>query len=154
MAAELAFLGGTRASDSDRERAAVVLRRHYALGRLSVEELESRVSRAYDARWRSELRVLLRDLPFELPLDRGRVASRLDRVQRWLFRAHLWVYGAFNLVFVSMWAWGGGGAFFWPAFSLVPWGLLVLLHRRGSVAATRRLGAGGSPRRRRRALAA
>jgi hypothetical protein len=139
MGGQIAFPGAVRASDSDRERAVAVLRRHFALGRLDVEELESRVTHAYDALWRSELRELLRDLPFELPVDRGRVAHGVDRFQRRLFRFHVWCYATFNTVLVSEWAWAGGHEFFWPAFSLLPGGALVLWHRKGSLAASRRL---------------
>jgi hypothetical protein len=145
------FPGAVRASDADRERAVTLLRRHYAQGRLTLAELESRVARGYGATWRSELRDLVRDLPFELPIDPRRVRSGMDRFQRGLFRFHAWCFGAFNTVLVSEWAWAGGH-FFWPAFSIVPGGALVLWHRRGSKAATRRL-TGGEPRRH-RALAA
>ena len=134
----MAFPGSIRASDSDREIAAQMLRRNYASGRLTVAELESRVARAYAARHRSDLRDILRDLPFELRVDRGRVARGVDRFQRALFRAHTWCFTAFNTVLVSIWAWGGGGDF-WPAVSLVPGGALLAWHHRRTKAATRRL---------------
>ena len=56
MSTYWAFNGGVRASDADRERTVVVLKRHYAAGRLGVDELERRVRRAYAAEWRGELR--------------------------------------------------------------------------------------------------
>ena len=129
---------GVRASDAERERAVASLRRAYAAGRLRIEELERRIERAYDAEWRHELRSLTRDLPFELPVDRRRVATGVDRVQRAFFRMHAWCYVSFNTALVSIWAWGGGEEF-WPAFSLVPGGALLLCHNRGSKAASRRL---------------
>jgi hypothetical protein len=119
------------------------------VGRLTIAELESRVARAYGATWRHELRELVRDLPFELPIDRKRVASRVDRFQRGLFRLHARAYAIFNTVLVSEWAWGGGH-FFWPAFSIVPGGALLLWHRKGSKAFTERVNGD----RRRRVLAA
>jgi hypothetical protein len=115
-----------------------MLRRHYETGRLTLAELESRVARAYGATFRGELRELVRDLPFELPVDRGRVARRLDRFQRGLFRVHAWCFVSFNTVLLSIWAWSGGHAF-WPAITIVPGAALLLWHRRGSRAATRRL---------------
>jgi hypothetical protein len=142
MGGQIAFPGAVRASDSDRERAVAVLRRHFALGRLTVEELEARVSRVYEASWRAELRELLRDLPFEIPVDRGRMLRGVDRFQRRLFRFHAWCYATFNTVLVSEWAWAGGHSFFWPAFSILPGGALVLWHRKGSRAASRRLRGG------------
>jgi hypothetical protein len=134
----MAFPGSVRASDADRELAARLLRRHYAEGRLTVAELESRVARAYAATHRADLRRLLRDLPFELPVDRRRIARGMDRFQRGVFRAHAWCYTGFNTVLVSMWAWGGGHEF-WPAVSIVPGGLFLAWHHRRSKAASRRL---------------
>jgi hypothetical protein len=51
------------ASDAERERAVVRLQHHYAVGRLTLPELESRVAVAYGARTRAELDALLKDLP-------------------------------------------------------------------------------------------
>ncbi|MEA2449133.1 MAG: hypothetical protein QOG63_1065 [Thermoleophilaceae bacterium] len=140
---------GVRASDAERERTVASLHRAYASGRLTVGDLERRVARAYTATWRSELRAITRDLPFELPVDRRKVVAGVDRFQRALLRFHAWSFVAFNTVLVSMWAWGGGHEF-WPAFSLVPGGALLLWHNKGSKAASRRLSRG----RGRRAIAA
>jgi hypothetical protein len=129
---------GVRASDAERERTVASLRRAYAAGRLRIEELERRIERAYDAEWRHELRGLTRDLPFELPVDRRRVATGVDRMQRAFFRMHAWCYVSANTVFVSMWAWGGAEAF-WPAATLIPGGALLAWHNKGSRAASRRL---------------
>jgi DUF1707 SHOCT-like domain len=49
--------------DADRERGMALLRRHYAEGRLSLEELTDRVEAVARARTTAELRVALRDLP-------------------------------------------------------------------------------------------
>src|SRR3954447_8222877 len=130
---------GVRASDAERERTVASLRRAYATGRLRLSDLERRVERAYGADWRHELRALTRDLPFELPVDRRRMAGSVDRFQRAFFCFHAWCFIAFNLVLVAMWSWGGGDEFFWPALSIVPWGALLVCHRRGSLAASRRL---------------
>ena len=130
---------GVRCSDAERERTVAQLHRAYAAGRLNVAELERRVARAYTATWRSELRMLTRDLPFELPIDRNKVASGVDRFQRGLFRCHVWCFITLNLVLVSMWAWGGGGELFWPALSIVPGGALLMWHNKGSKAVSRRL---------------
>jgi uncharacterized protein DUF1707 len=131
MSSYWAFNGGVRASDSERERAVAALKRHYAAGRLETEELERRVRRAYAAEWRGELRSLMRDLPFELPVDRRRVARGIDRVQQAAYRAHFACFTAFNTAAVSVWAWSGGHEF-WPAFTLIPGGALLLWHRKGS----------------------
>jgi hypothetical protein len=144
---------GVRASDAERERTVASLRRAYAAGRLRLEDLEQRITRAYEATWRGELRVLTRDLPFEMTIDRRRVVRGMDRFQRAMFRLHAWAFVSFNTVLVAMWSWGGGHEF-WPALSIVPGGALLAWHRKGSVAASRKLGTGREERRGRRAIAA
>ena len=59
-----------RASDDDRERVVDVLRDHTAAGRLTVDELDERIDRAYAARTLGDLVPLTRDLP-ELPSGRA-----------------------------------------------------------------------------------
>ncbi len=54
---------GVRASDADREQVASFLKRHCAEGRLSTDELASRVEAAYTAVGLSELDRLAADLP-------------------------------------------------------------------------------------------
>src|SRR5215208_4339102 len=99
---------GVRASDAERDRTVASLRRAYAAGRMKLDELERRIEQAYAATWRSELRALTRDLPFEMPIDRRRVVRGVDRFQRAMFRLHAWAFVSFNTVMVSMWALGGG----------------------------------------------
>jgi uncharacterized protein DUF1707 len=55
----------TRASDAERERVAARLREHCAQGRLSIDELDARVGRAYCAQTLGELNPLVADLPAE-----------------------------------------------------------------------------------------
>jgi hypothetical protein len=52
-----------RASDADREAAVDALRRHALAGRLTVDELDERVEKAYAAKMLSELAELQVDLP-------------------------------------------------------------------------------------------
>jgi hypothetical protein len=52
-----------RISDNDRERAASMLRDHYAEGRLTAEELDERVTAALNAKTAGDLRRLMADLP-------------------------------------------------------------------------------------------
>lgn len=59
------FAGDLRIGDADRERAVDQLRVHAAAGRLSTDELEERLDRAYAARTARELRAELADLPPE-----------------------------------------------------------------------------------------
>lgn len=55
--------GSIRASDSDRENVAEILRVAYADGRLTLDEFDERTTAAYGAKTWAELRELTRDLP-------------------------------------------------------------------------------------------
>ncbi len=59
-----------RVSDAERDQALRVLGDHAAVGRLTLEELEERSSRALAARTRGELATLTGDLPVEKDQDR------------------------------------------------------------------------------------
>jgi Domain of unknown function (DUF1707) len=52
-----------RASDADRDRTAALLREHLAAGRLTAEEFNERLDKAYAAKTLGELDQLLADLP-------------------------------------------------------------------------------------------
>jgi len=56
-----------RVSDIEREQVAAALGQHLALGRLTISEFETRLDVAYAARTRSELDVVLSDLPTAEP---------------------------------------------------------------------------------------
>ena len=60
---------GFRAADADRERVAVALREEMVVGRLTMEEFEDRLSRAYAAKTWGELRALTTDLPVDIAFD-------------------------------------------------------------------------------------
>jgi hypothetical protein len=87
-----------RASDADRERAADTLRTAAGEGRLTVDELEERLSSAYDSRTQRELDVLVADVSVgerptmgRLPIKPGgdathwlvSIMSGHDRKGRW-----------------------------------------------------------------------
>jgi hypothetical protein len=55
-----------RASDAERDRVVERLRRALGQGRLTLDEYDSRVAAAYEARTRGELATLTRDLPGSL----------------------------------------------------------------------------------------
>jgi Domain of unknown function (DUF1707) len=56
-----------RVGDSEREAAAAELREHYASGRLTLDELNDRIDRAFAAKTRGDLDALMRDLPSARP---------------------------------------------------------------------------------------
>ncbi len=77
---EIARRAQLRAADADRDRAADVLRRAAAEGRLVTEELEERLEQALSARTYGQLDALLADLPgpgLRDPLPRLRRRSPL-----------------------------------------------------------------------------
>lgn len=63
--------GELRASDADRERVVTRLRDHAAEGRLTMDEFEDRMRKAYEARTYAELAPLTRDLPVDLGAAAG-----------------------------------------------------------------------------------
>ena len=67
-----------RASDAERERVVSFLRDKTAEGRLTADELDERVGRAYAAVTRGDLQRLVRDLP-DPPLRRRTPARRRSR---------------------------------------------------------------------------
>lgn len=58
-----------RAADVDRERVAAALREEMAVGRITMEEFEDRLSRAYEAKTWEELRALTADLPVDIAFE-------------------------------------------------------------------------------------
>lgn len=66
-----------RASNAERDRVEARLQHHYAVGRLTLPELEERVVVAYEARTREQLDTLLRDLPAEAE-EPARTTSAID----------------------------------------------------------------------------
>jgi Domain of unknown function (DUF1707)/2TM domain len=117
-----------RASDADRDRVVDLLRRHCASGRLSAEELEERLERAYGARTLGDLAAVSGDLP-----DRpDRTPGERDAVRRRAFRVHLSSFVFVNVMLIGIWALSGC-ADFWPAWVLFGWGIpLVLTAPRGT----------------------
>jgi hypothetical protein len=73
-----------RASDSDRDRTATMLREHHAVGRLDADEFNERLDKAFAAKTIGELDELTADLPAvdlyplpsaSLPTGRGQAAE-------------------------------------------------------------------------------
>jgi hypothetical protein len=55
-----------RAGDADRERLVEQLREHHAAGRLTLDEFDERMQKAYEAKTYGQLGMLTRDLPVDL----------------------------------------------------------------------------------------
>jgi Domain of unknown function (DUF1707) len=137
-----------RASDQDRELIAAALGRHYAVGRLTLEEFQERLDRAYAAKTLGELDDVMTDLP---KADLGQISRRnrpneplperrtVGTVQppvgRYPAIWQFWVgvtLGVFVIWLIS--GATGGPVFLWLA---VPLGLILL--RRSLLAGERRI---------------
>lgn len=107
-----------RAADADRERVAEALREAAGDGRLTLEELDERLSQAYAAKTYAELATITRDLPQSRPLNQpasvtaarvrvgGRPTSRFAiAIMSGFSRAGHWVVGRNFTAFALM---GGG----------------------------------------------
>jgi Domain of unknown function (DUF1707) len=65
-----------RVGDAERDETSRALRDHWALGRLTIEELDRRLDSVYAAATRSELRAGTSDLPeADVPLERAQARS-------------------------------------------------------------------------------
>ena len=127
----------TRTSDAERDRVVCVLSDHFALGRLTLEELDGRTERALQARTRAQLETLLADLPTgptptRARLDRRgvgrpRVSPSGRRWQAWASTAVICL-GIWLAIAVSQ----GAVTYFWPFWVIVPWGAALAV---GSVGA-------------------
>jgi hypothetical protein len=130
-----------RAADADRAKVADRLRVALDEGRLSLDEYDERLQRAYAAKTYRELDDLLADLPPVVPTERSQVAPRpaaapvgaprpgTGEVRRWL--AGVW--GAwFVAVLVNVVIWAavsagtGDAIYFWPIWVGGPWGAVLL----------------------------
>jgi Domain of unknown function (DUF1707)/2TM domain len=115
-----------RASDADRERVVDLLRQAHAEGRLTAEEFDERMGRAFEARTYADLDRLTTDLPAppRPPPARQPVPSQRARES---FLGHLGSYLAVNLLLVGIWAATGHG-YFWPIWPMLGWGFAVVSH--------------------------
>jgi Domain of unknown function (DUF1707) len=136
-----------RASDADRERTATLLREHHAQGRLSPEEFNDRLDRAFAAKTIGDLDELLADLPaidlYRLPAHdirpappgaRRRGGSALDRrgggpiVPRGTAMWAAWaaISSALFLAWLGLGLISGGAAWVpWFLLVVVPWALVI-----------------------------
>lgn len=110
-----------RASDAERELIVGHLREQSGEGRLTVEELDERLGRAYDAKTRAELVALTSDLPAPPRPSQSVARARED------FRHHLRTYAGVMLLLVAIWALTGAD-YFWPVWPALGWGIGVLAH--------------------------
>jgi hypothetical protein len=139
-----------RAADADRAAVAGVLGEHMSAGRLTLDEYDERLTRAYAARTFGELDELTADLP---ALDTPRTPEPAEQAApapapaSWLASAPMTAYGAgcwghdtdanswrswlaTALIVIGVWATISLASwelqYFWPAWVIGPWGAILL----------------------------
>ncbi|GAB3659131.1 DUF1707 domain-containing protein [Actinocorallia lasiicapitis] len=131
-----------RASDTDRDRYAEVLRENYAVGRLTQDELNERLEAVYAARTLGGLQQLTSDLPehdaYDLPVPASSASSKPVKrtnakgvqVYRTGLRASWTGWASVNLVTFTIWLITsiGTASLIYPWFLWVagPWGAVLL----------------------------
>ena len=155
----------TRASDADRDRTVAALREHLAAGRLTLEEFDERMDKAYAAKTLGELDNLMADLPEtdpgqlpSAPVDRSAAGPPLTRRRppgsieagrggfspAWRSVWGSWLAISLFLFVIWLASGAGGGLWFlWVALALGA----VLLGRRITGAPARRERRPARPRR-------
>ena len=121
--------GQLRVSDAERERVTDQLAEHHAAGRLTLAELDERLSAALSSRTRDELAAPLADLPTQPPRPAS-ATSRTPSVATIGWRTHLGSYLALIAGLWLIWALTGGG-YPWPIWPMLGWGIGLLGHRSG-----------------------
>ncbi|WP_410656507.1 DUF1707 domain-containing protein [Amycolatopsis sp. lyj-112] len=112
-----------RAADTDRERVASLIQAAGGEGRLTLEEVEDRLSTVYATKYTDELDGLTSDLPRPAPKRRP-VAFGHPAV-----RIHLAVAVALSVLLIVRWT-VSGVPFFWPAMPMFWLAVSVLAHAR------------------------
>jgi hypothetical protein len=133
-----------RASDADRDRTAAALREHLAAGRLTAEEFDERLDKAYAAKTLGELDDLMTDLPgtdLEPPPDvslhrlagslptpgrsGGSIEARQGRFSP-AWRAAWGSWLAVSVLVFAIWLVSGASGGLWFLWVVLPLGALLL----------------------------
>ncbi|MFD5251048.1 DUF1707 domain-containing protein [Amycolatopsis sp. NPDC058340] len=112
-----------RAADADRERVATRIQAAGGEGRLTLEEVEDRLSAVYSAKYTDDLAALTTDLPKPVPKRRP-VAFGHPAV-----RIHLALAVVLSVLLIGRWV-ISGVPFFWPAMPMFWLAMSVLVHAR------------------------
>jgi hypothetical protein len=124
-----------RASDDDRQRVALLLGEHMAVGRLSLAEFDDRTSAALTATTLADLGRLVADLPMSPDAHRepARTGATSDRDVRTAPDAGRTPWAGWLLtgvICLVVWAAtsvaAGAALSFWPMWVIGPWGLAIL----------------------------
>jgi len=134
-----------RAADADRHQVADRLRAALEEGRLDLTEYDERLQGAYAAKTYGDLDRLLTDLPNAAPIvpsPRPAPPAAIATEQSGLARAwlrHVWApwlktAGWLTVIWVVAFVLAGDSVFYWPAWVLGPWGVVLVLRTIGGLA--------------------
>jgi hypothetical protein len=128
-----------RAADTDRAAVATVLGEHMSAGRLTLDEYDERLTRAYAARTFGELEALTADLP---PVTTGLALETAPHTEpapvpgacadTWHGAdPHSWrSWMSTSLIVIAIWATISLASwellYFWPVWVIGPWGAVLL----------------------------
>ena len=126
-----------RAADADRAAVATVLGQHMSAGRLTMDEYDERLARAYAAKTYGELDQITADLPSTGLAARpaappaGSQHPSPVRAGGWDHDPHSWrSWATTSLIVLAIWAatslatWES--LYFWPVGVVGPWGAVLL----------------------------
>jgi hypothetical protein len=119
-----AALGQLRVGDADREQVADQLAEHHAAGRLTLAELEERLTTVWSARTGDELAATLVDLPVQRRTAQPAPSRRPYNLVAGL-PTQLISYLAVMAGLWLIWALTGAG-YPWPIWPMLGWGLGLL----------------------------
>ena len=119
--------GRLRVGDAERERVTDQLAEHHAAGRLTMTELDERLTATLTARTRDELAAAVADLP-AVPPTPAEPRRGLPSPGGPVWRSQLLGYVVVIAALWLIWALTGAGHP-WPIWPMLGWGLGLLGHR-------------------------
>jgi hypothetical protein len=108
-------LSSLRVADADREQLIEELREHAGAGRLTSDELEERVGKAYGASTRGDLDALRSDLPVSSGSAKLALVKRKTQLRRRLLQEAGGSLGV-SALSVGIWLASGPSGSFWPGW--------------------------------------
>jgi Domain of unknown function (DUF1707) len=115
-----------RASDAEREQVVTAVQKAGADGRLTLEEVEERLTSVYSTKFRDELAQYTNDLPSERQ-QAGR--PLMTRRPTGPLAVHAAIVAVLAVVLIVRWVASGVG-FFWPGFPMFWLAMSLVIHAR------------------------
>ncbi|WP_245573919.1 DUF1707 SHOCT-like domain-containing protein [Amycolatopsis nigrescens] len=112
-----------RASDAERERVAALIQNAVTEGRLTISEVEERLTAVYEVKYVDELSALTADLPQERP------QRRPSFVPAPALRVHAAIVVLIGILLVVRWS-VSGAPYFWPVAPMFWLVMSLVVHAR------------------------